>query len=122
MPAPRYSSEESLLSVLLLGILLFVIWDLEIALWLALLLGSGGLLSRKLREIIHEIWSFLSQKLGNISSFILLGALFFLVLSPLAWIRRQIKSADSFHPTPNSSSNFEQHNYIYTPEDFNKPW
>ena len=122
MPAPKYRSEESLLAVVLLGGLLYLFFEWELAFWVGLLLGSGGLLSRKLREAIHMLWVFLSQKLGSISSYILLGILFFLILSPLAWIRRRIKSPDSFHPASNSHSNFEQRNYIYTPEDLNKPW
>ncbi|MDW3648631.1 MAG: SxtJ family membrane protein [Bacteroidia bacterium] len=122
MRSPTYSSDESLLALVLLGGLLFVLFDLEIALWIALFLGAGGLLSKQLREGIHKSWVFLSQKLGAISSFLLLALLFFLILSPLAWIRRLIKSADSFHPASNSSSNFEERNHIYTPEDFNKPW
>ena len=122
MQPPKYRSEESLLAVLLLGCILYVIFSWEIALWLALFLGAAGLLSKNLREGIHRIWGFISQMLGSFSSHILLGILFFLILSPLAWIRRRLKLADSFHPDPDSSSNFEQRNYIYTPEDFNKPW
>jgi len=73
---------------------------------------------------IAYVWFGLSNILGSISSFILLSAIFFLIVFPIGIIRRALGS-DSFHQREwkqDTKSVFVTRDHIYTNDDISNPY
>jgi len=63
-------------------------------------------------------WQKCSEILGKINNFILLGLLFFLILTPLGWLFKLFSSQ-----THNKkSTHYVSRNHVYTKQDFLNPW
>ena len=112
------------ISVLILGfVLLFFIFRWNGFLWIGGLLGIPGLTSLSLRTYILKGWYKLGSVLGFINSRIILGAIFYLILTPIALLSR-IFSKDKMQlkKGPKKGSYFIIRNHVYTSEDFKNPW
>ena len=120
--APRKRTEDmkrekSLETILVLVLTLVAIpayraWRLDrhepIYLVAAILLGAVGLFLPAIAQVIHDLWMKLAQAMGWVMSKVLLTALFYLVLVPLAWvvrrtgaIRRSRKGEGTYYRTRN---------------------
>ncbi len=102
------------------GLLLFyLIYRLDILLVLALCFIAIGLFSTFLSVKISWLWMGLAKILGYVNSRILLGVVFFLILTPLALLRkvfsRKIRNSDN-------TSVFFDRNHKYVSGDFEKPF
>jgi hypothetical protein len=102
------------------GLLIFyLIYKLNALLILALCFIAIGLFSPFLSEKISWLWMGLAKVLGYINSRVLLGAIFFLILTPLAILRRSFSR--KIKNTGNRSAFFER-NHEYVSGDFEKPF
>ena len=98
-------------------------WHIEWPAWLAAGLLALGLVAYPLARWIHLAWMGLATGLGWVNSRILLGIIFFLLLWPLARLRRWFqpeviaKGAD-----PGLSSYYQDGPDGDVRVDFEKPW
>ena len=113
---------QSVLAISLGFIIVFLstkIWSL---LWTALVIMTIGILSERISILIHQGWMFLAQVLSAIVPKIMLTIIYFLVLTPLAFLKNLITKSDSLSLKNNSSSLFKDHNQTYDPKSFENPW
>jgi hypothetical protein len=102
------------------GLLVFyLIYRLNVLLIIALSFIAVGLFSTFLSKKISWLWMGLAKILGYINSRILLGLIFFLILTPLAAIRRLFRPKEK---TTEKSSSFFDRNHEYISGDFDKPF
>jgi saxitoxin biosynthesis operon SxtJ-like protein len=90
----------------------------------AITIGLIGLLSKFLAEKIAWFWFKLAEVLGRINGFILLTILFYVLLTPLAWLMRRFKK-DTLNLKKNnlpSSSYYIDRNHEYSAKDIENPW
>lgn len=90
----------------------------------ATLLIFIGLFVKPLANVITKAWLKFSHVLGAINSKILLGLLFFLILSPLGFLFRKFKG-DSLKIKKKSaeeSSYWVTKDHQYLPQDFEHTW
>jgi Saxitoxin biosynthesis operon protein SxtJ len=89
-------------------------WLLKSALGLALI----AIFLPKIMIWIHEIWMKLAALLGLINGKVLLSILFFVILTPLAWLSRLFgKNSLQLKPKPQNESYYVERNHTFTKED-----
>ena len=101
------------------GLLVFLyIYRIDMLLYIAILFIVLGLLSSYFRTGIAWLWIELAYLLGWLNSRILLSIIFYLVLTPLAIVRRVIIKKTQ----ENKNSAYIVRNQLYTASDLDKPW
>lgn len=83
-----------------------------------------GLFSAFLSEKIHQAWMKLSHIMGYVMSKVLLGLIFFLILSPLALTRKLFTKKDPLQlkKARPGESYYTNRNHTYTASDFEEMW
>lgn len=81
--------------------------------FIGFLIGSVG-------DFTHIIWMQLAKLLGYINSRVILFVLFFLLLSPLALLRRLFQQKKQ--PPQLLKSFFTERNHVFVKEDLQAPW
>lgn len=88
----------------------------------ALLIGVSGMFSKTLTKFISNGWMKIGEAMGAVSSRIILSAIYFLILFPVALIYRigrkdtlQLKKTDA-------GSYFFARNHSYDAKDLKNPW
>ena len=86
-------------------------------------LAAIGLFSNYLTEKIHWLWMKLSHVLGAVMSRVLLSAIFFLFLFPLALLARLFSKKDSLQLNKRTdASYYTTRNHQYVAGDLENPW
>lgn len=90
--------------------------------WLLTPIGVSfiGFIIGPVGDFTHIIWMQLAKLLGYINSRILLFILFFLLLSPLALLRKLFQRKQTQHLS--LKSYFASRNHLYTKDDLVAPW
>ncbi|PIE87412.1 MAG: hypothetical protein CSA03_00260 [Bacteroidetes bacterium] len=104
-------------------LVLFWISKQEVLLYIALGVGAFGGLSDFLAEKIDWLWTKLGWLLSLIVPNIIMTLVFFLVLTPTAFLSRLFGKSDPLDLKNAQSSLFkEKENASYSKESFEKPW
>lgn len=114
----RNNSLEVILAITGGLIIFYLIWDVKILLFVAIILLTIGLLSPYVTQKIAWAWYGLSKVLAFFSNFILLTLVFYLLLTPLAIIRKIITGKK----TTVKESYFISRNHVYSKENFERPF
>lgn len=120
----REKQLEVILTISLGLIVLFFISKNKYVLFASLAVGALGLLSDKVSFGISSLWLKFGEILGAVTSKIILSAIFFLVLVPVALLSKIArKHARFFHPfEKKSDSYYHIRNHRYTTKDLENPW
>jgi len=93
--------------VLAIAILIaFAIWNEKWLLWSAIILLIGAASNSRVNFIIAQYWLKLSKLLGEINSKILLSIVFFIILTPVAFLYRIFNKGDSEHFKKNKKNSY----------------
>lgn len=103
-------------------IAIYLLWDLNWAIYLALTLTIIGSFSSYLSKWIAWVWMKLAWVLSLIIPNIILGISFFLILFPIALMSRVAGSKTNFILKNDRNSFFKEVNKDFDPESFEKPW
>lgn len=118
--------KEELRTVSLLSlafIVAYLIFRADWLLWTAALLALGNAFENRATAAVARWWLKFAHTLGSFNTRLILSALFFAVLTPLAFIYRIMNREKVDHFLRNRrSSYFDTVNKRYTPEEFEKPW
>lgn len=112
-------------SVLVIAIGFAVLYFLAHKPWMAfvaLIVASAGLFIPVLAEWITIAWLKLAHLLGWINGRILLSVIFFLVLTPIALLRRAMKRDPMRTMDREAASHWTVRDHTYAPADIEKPW
>lgn len=112
----KYRDFESILAISGGLLLLFMIFDAVALLYISLFIQISGLAIPALRRIIARAWFALAEMLGFINARVLLILFFYLLLTPMAIIRRLTGR------TQYPAGNWVVRNHIYGAEDFSHPF
>jgi hypothetical protein len=112
------------INVLSLALLIcYLLFSAQWLLWLACLLLLGNTFESRITALIAEYWMKFAHYLGNINSKVLLSIIFFLVLTPIAFVYRLFNKDIVAHFMVNGKkSYFEDINKQYKKSDFEKVW
>ena len=109
--------------VIVAGLIAWYLFSAQVwLLYVALGLGLSGALSPVLARFIHAAWMKLGWALGLVVPRILLGLLYYLLLTPVAWLSRLFGPADPLRLRHTRDSMFREVDKSFEPKDFEKPW
>jgi uncharacterized membrane protein len=122
MKEKNYKSKETMLVITVALLICYLVF--KSAFWLYLALGTGviGVLSFTLSTIIDRVWTKLSVVLGEINNTILLTVTFFLIVTPVALIRKLTGRKHILSHQKKASSYFSTRDHLYKKEDLEKLW
>lgn len=92
--------------------------------WLPIAVGLtlATLLSPWLARVVAWGWTSLSQAIGFVVSRVLLGVVYFLVLTPIALAQRLL-GRDPLHlKAPKTGTSFTERVHAFTAKDLDRPW
>lgn len=105
------------------GLLFFnYFFDNEIIFYVCLFLSGIGVLSNKSSVIIEKIWFKVSYLLSQLIPNILLSLIFFLLLTPIAFLSKLFKSKTDFNSKNNQNTTFKVQNKSFVKESFERAW
>lgn len=123
MQISRQKSLEANLAIATGLLVLYYFWRNEYLLLAAILFSLIGLLIPSLAKYIATAWYKLAEVLGRINGTILLTVIFFLLLTPLALIRKWIGgSVIKKKQDATKDSYFLERNHEFTSADLKNPW
>jgi len=111
-------------SALTVVVFLLIIWLISgqiIVAHVAVAVGFMALLSEQIAKGIDFAWSKVLFAFGWINSRVLLGLIFFVILTPLAFFYRLVKG-DTLNLKSGKSSYYTDRNHTYTAKDLENPW
>lgn len=118
----NYQAKETVLVITVGFLVLYMVFKGKVFFYCALVIGLAGVLSFYLSEKIHWVWNKLSLVLGAVSNRVLLGIVFFVVLTPMALIRRMRGKDGLRRFDANAISNFSRREQVFEKKDFEKVW
>ena len=83
--------------------------------------AATGILFPPLAAIIHKGWMKLAEILGLISGSIILGLVFFIVITPLGLFYRKFRKP-GFRFMQGGNSAFKERNHVFVKEDLENMW
>lgn len=105
------------------GLLFFnYFFDNEIIFYICLLLSGIGVLSNKSSVVIEKIWFKVTYILSQIIPNILLSLIFFLFLTPIAFLSKLFNSNTDFNSINNQDTTFKTQNKSFVKESFERAW
>lgn len=84
-------------------------------------LGLVGLFVKPLALLIHRGWMKFAEVIGHVSSTVMLSVIFYVFLSPIAFLFR-IFNKDVLLLKNTRDSTFQERNHVYVKEDIEKIW
>ena len=111
-------------SVLAFFCLLFsIVLDIIVLAYAALGFLFIGLFIKRLSRIIAKGWMTFAAALGTVNTRIILFAIFYLVLTPIALLYRLIHGDHlNIYDDPSKKTFWHERNHEFKPEDFEKQW
>lgn len=71
---------------------------------------------------IASIWMAFGMLLGRINGAILLTLVYFLILTPLSWLKKLFSPSDVFTKSKGKDSRFIMRDHVYSKGDIQYPW
>lgn len=91
--------------------------------YVVLVLVVLSALFRSFANLIANLWVGLGVLLGKINSTILLTLVYFLILTPLSFLKSWLsKESSSFKPTKETGSAFIKREHTFSAKDIEHPW
>lgn len=113
--------KESLLAIVLMGVLLYFLFRRIEMLYIAFAIGILGLASGGFATFVHKWFGLLTGLIGRINNAILLSIIYWLVLTPIATLRRPLGNRAVVLKKP-TDSNFKNRQHLFTKNDLKNPW
>ncbi len=120
-PRPEDRTDASMLAITTGFLVLFLVFHKPWMLLVAVGAGATGLLLPPLARLVHLGWMKLAHMLGWFNGRVLLGLVFFALLTPIALLRR-LGRADGLALRKPKGSLWTVRDHTYTPKDLETPW
>lgn len=111
--------KDSLLAILLMGILLYFLFGWKLALYIVFIIGILGLASKGFAALVHQYFGWLTGIIGKFNNIVLLSIIYWVVLTPLAFF---MKGKTGIKLKKPAGSNFIDRNHLFSKNDMKNPW
>ncbi len=125
VPSDRTSPQkvsEAMLAITTGLVVIGLVFHRETLVLAGAIAGGIGLLLPALARLITKGWLWLSEKMGWVMSRVILGAVFFLFLTPIALLRKLTSGSKALALQRTSGSHWAVRDHTYAPADLEKPW
>jgi len=113
--------KESLLAIVLMGVILYFLFRRIEILYIVFAIGIVGLASGRFAAFVHKWFGSLTGFIGQINNTILLSIIYWLILTPIALAMRLFGKTGIGMKKP-SGSNFKDRQHLFIKNDLNNPW
>ena len=110
------------LTICLGFIIIYFFSENSLFITIALIVGSLGLISEKSNLSIEKCWFLLAKILGYIVPNIILGLIFYLILTPISLIYLLFNKDGKIQSKTKKPSQFITVNKNFKPSSFENPW
>lgn len=118
----KTNKAQTILSIVVGFLVLHWIFKVEWLFYVSLIVGVLGLLSGAFAAFVEKIWLKLAEILGRINGTILLSIIFFVFLTPIAWLMKLFKGGDQLRLKKQDQTVFQERNHKYSKEDLENIW
>lgn len=118
----RTQHVESALVITAGMLLLYAVWGWLGFVWIALGVALVGAFVRPLARYLHVGWTALGHALGWVNGAIILAVLFYVVMTPMAALRRLVAKDALQRKKRAEGSYFTTREHLYQREDLEKLW
>ncbi len=118
----KTNNAQIILSIVTGFLILYLILHKPFLLTIAVVFGVLGLLSDYFSEAVSKVWMKFALILGRINGNILLTLIFFLFLTPIAFLMRIIQRGDALKLKKQTNSVYDERNHLYTSGDLENTW
>jgi hypothetical protein len=120
----RERTLETMLVITVGLLVLHLIFKKPWLLTAAAVIGLIGVFSNFLSEKITLGWTKFAEVLGRINAAILLSVVFFLVVTPIAFLRKLLGGKDTLHLRDRRDARtlYEERNHAYEAKDLENTW
>ncbi len=122
MAAPKSNPTQTVLVITVGFLILYLVFKQNSLLYISIVVGVIGILSTYLSKKIEWVWFKLTHLLSLIVPNVLLGLIFYLFLTPIAFLANLTGKTDTLQIKKPSKSAFVTLNKKFTAEDLQKPW
>lgn len=123
MSSTMKSNPSQTLLVICTGlVLVYFIFDIQWILYVSFGLGLLGILSEWFSKKVEWVWFKLTYMLSMVVPNILLAVVFFLILTPIAFLATIFKKKDAFQLKRPEKSAYQTINKTYQSVDLENPW
>ncbi len=126
MKQPKQTREKELETILVLCVALVIIFFVtqhKHYLTASVVLGLIGMFSKYLTSKISRAWLKLGEMIGAVMSRVILSAVFFLFLFPIALLSRLFSKSSSLQLKKSSADSYYfTRNHKYAPKDLDNVW
>jgi hypothetical protein len=121
MTMKKEKTLEALLVIITGFLLLFLIYEKEWMLYVSFGTGIAGILVKPLATLLAKGWFKLGDLLGFVVSKVVLAVMFFIILTPIAFLYN-IFNRDTLHLKRKEKSLWSDRNHSYVADDMNNSW
>lgn len=118
----REKSLETVVTLMMAGAVLFLIFRANWLLYVGIALGLTGLFSRTLSMRLAQLWLALAEKIGWVVSRIILLLIYVFLLLPIAFLVRLSKRDPMQRSRQDKASYFIVRNHTFQARDLSNPW
>lgn len=118
----KYQSKETIIVLIAACLVMNYFFKNQNWIFAALILGLIGIFSDYVSDKIHFLWMSLANILSKISTSILLFLLFFIILTPLAFLRKKFKPFNFLLKNNHLNTTFKEINKTFSKSDLEKMW
>ena len=121
----KVDKNNSITTVLAISIgfsIVYFLFDIKVALYISLIVGVIGLLSKKAADLIDVLWMRLAMLLSYIVPNILLSLIFYLLLFPLAFFYKIFVSKDPLKLKNSGETIWKNKDIEFNKSSFEKMW
>lgn len=120
----RERTLETMLVITVGLLVLFLIFKKPWLLTASVVIGLIGVFSNFLSEKITLGWTKFAEVLGRINATVLLSVVFFIFVTPIAFLRKIISKNDALHlrDARKAVSIYEERNHTYEAKDLENTW
>ncbi len=111
--------KESLLAIVLVGILLYFLTHKQPILYVVFTIGILGLASKGFAALVHKYFGWLTGIIGKFNNIVLLSLIYWVVLTPVAFFMKKKTGVVLKKPV---GSNFMERSHLFSKNDLNNPW
>lgn len=111
------NTSTTILTIIVGLLIVFMFVESNILLWVAIAIGALSVFSKWIRDLIHTLWMKLADILGLIVPKVVLGVIFFLIVTPLGIISRWLSPKEQLQ-----LKNDKHHLFITSDKKFDKPF
>jgi hypothetical protein len=122
MTAHKTEPIKTVLTIVVGFLLVYFMVKHSWPLYVAVIVGVAGLASGRLAMLIDKAWLKLGWLLSLVIPNIILSLIFFLLLTPIAFLSKRGARKDTLKLKNPGNTVFVERNKIFTRDDFEKPW